>query len=136
MTATKVDSSAVPEPPGKEETEEDFVLTDENALDFFLQYSKEVTEDKVRLTTSLGSFTVQLFDNVPYHKANFIYLAKKGYFENTMFHRVVKGFIIQGGNSDRKDTGRKSERQNWKVSIATRCQKRPQASPRSDFHAQ
>lgn len=106
-TFTKIDSSAVTEPLNKEEIEEDFVLTDENALDFFLEYSKEVTEDKVRLTTSLGSFTVQLFDNVPYHKANFIYLAKKGYFENTMFHRVVKGFIIQGGNSDRKDTGRK-----------------------------
>ncbi len=106
-TFTKIDSSTVTKPLNKEEIEEDFVLTDENALDFFLEYSKEVTEDKVRLTTSLGSFTVQLFDNVPYHKANFIYLAKKGYFENTMFHRVVKGFIIQGGNSDRKDTGRK-----------------------------
>lgn len=107
VTASEIDSSTVPKPVLEEKTEEDFVLNDENALDFFLQYAKEVTEDKVRITTSLGSFTVQLFDNVPYHKANFIYLAKKGYFENTMFHRVVKGFIIQGGNSDRKDTGKK-----------------------------
>ena len=103
----KKDSINVSNPDDEEEKEEDFIITDENALDFFLAYSKEVTEDKVKITTSLGSFTVQLFDNVPYHKANFIYLAKKGYFENTMFHRVVKGFIIQGGNSDRKDTGRK-----------------------------
>lgn len=87
--------------------EDEFVLTDDNAIDFFFKYAKEVKEDKVKITTSLGSFTVELFDNVPYHKANFIYLAKKGYFENTMFHRVVKDFIIQGGNSDRKDTGKK-----------------------------
>jgi len=101
------DSIATLKPTVTEEPEEEFVLTDENAIDFFFTYAKEVKEDKVKITTSLGSFTVKLFDNVPYHKANFIYLAKKGYFENTMFHRVVKGFIIQGGNSDRKDTGRK-----------------------------
>ncbi len=55
----------------------------------------------------MGDFTVQLYDNVPYHKANFIYLTKKGYFDNTMFHRVVKDFIIQGGNADNVETSRK-----------------------------
>ncbi len=106
-TATIKDSLMVKEAIVEEVKEEKFVLNDENAIDFFFQYAKEVKEDKVKITTSLGSFTVELFDNVPYHKANFIYLAKKGYFENTMFHRVVKDFIIQGGNSDRKDTGKK-----------------------------
>jgi cyclophilin family peptidyl-prolyl cis-trans isomerase len=55
----------------------------------------------------MGSFTVQLYDNVPYHKANFIYLTRKGYFNNTMFHRVVKDFIIQGGNADNRETAQK-----------------------------
>ena len=55
----------------------------------------------------MGSFTIELFKNVPYHRANFIYLTEKGYFNNTMFHRVVKGFIIQGGNSDNRETGKK-----------------------------
>lgn len=87
--------------------EEEFVLTEENAIDFFFEYSKTLKANKVRLTTTMGSFTIQLYDNVPYHKANFIYLAKKGYFENTMFHRVVKDFIIQGGNSDNRETGKK-----------------------------
>ncbi|GMN08246.1 hypothetical protein MTsPCn5_36350 [Croceitalea sp. MTPC5] len=87
--------------------EEEFVLTEENAIDFFFEYAKTLKEDKVKLTTTMGSFTIQLYDNVPYHKANFIYLAKKGYFENTMFHRVVKDFIIQGGNSDNRETGKK-----------------------------
>ncbi len=89
------------------EEEEEFVLTEENAIDFFFEYAKTLKEDKVKLTTTMGSFTIQLYDNVPYHKANFIYLAKKGYFENTMFHRVVKDFIIQGGNSDNRETGKK-----------------------------
>ncbi|MEP0132887.1 MAG: peptidylprolyl isomerase [Eudoraea sp.] len=84
-----------------------FVLTEENAIDFFFDYQKNLKTSKVKLTTSMGDFTVQLYDNVPYHKANFIYLTKKGYFDNTMFHRVVKDFIIQGGNADNVETARK-----------------------------
>ncbi|WP_411031761.1 peptidylprolyl isomerase [Spongiimicrobium sp. 3-5] len=92
----------------KEEPEEElFVLNEDNAIDFFFNYSKTLTENKVKLTTSLGSFTIALFDNVPYHKANFVFLTKKGYFNNTYFHRVVKNFIIQGGNADNKETSRK-----------------------------
>ncbi|HET8735564.1 MAG TPA: peptidylprolyl isomerase [Pricia sp.] len=91
----------------KETEEEKFVLTEENAVDFFFDYQKDLKPNKVRITTRLGSFTVQLYDNVPYHKANFIYLTRKGYFDETQFHRVVKDFIIQGGNSDDRKTGRK-----------------------------
>ena len=90
-----------------EEEEAPFVLTEENAIDFFFDYQKGLTANKVKITTNLGSFTVQLYDNVPYHKANFIYLTRKGYFNNTMFHRVVKDFIIQGGNADNIETGKK-----------------------------
>ncbi|MBU2946931.1 peptidylprolyl isomerase [Zobellia uliginosa] len=86
---------------------EKFVLTEENAIDFFFEYQKDLKVDKVKITTRLGSFTVQLFDNVPYHKANFIYLTRKGYFNDTQFHRIVKNFIIQGGNSDDIKTGKK-----------------------------
>jgi cyclophilin family peptidyl-prolyl cis-trans isomerase len=87
--------------------EEKFELTEDNAIDFFFDYQKDLKVDKVKITTRLGSFTVQLFDDVPYHKANFIYLTRKGYFNDTQFHRVVKNFIIQGGNSDDRETGRK-----------------------------
>ncbi|HMB63065.1 MAG TPA: peptidylprolyl isomerase [Eudoraea sp.] len=90
-----------------EKKEEAFVLTEENAIDFFFEYQKGLKENRVKLTTNLGSFTVELYDDVPYHKANFIYLARKGYFDNTMFHRVVKDFIIQGGNADNRETARK-----------------------------
>lgn len=88
-------------------TETEFVLTEDNAIDFFFKYSKTLKENKVKLTTNLGNFTVQLYDNVPYHKANFMYLTEKGYFNGTLFHRVVKDFIIQGGNADTKEVGLK-----------------------------
>jgi len=90
------------------ETETDtFELTEDNAIDFFFNYQKNLRANKVKLTTSMGSITIQLYDNVPYHKANFIYLSRKGYFNNTLFHRVVKDFIIQGGNADNRATARK-----------------------------
>lgn len=86
----------------KEETQEEFKLTEENSIEFFFNYQKGLKENKVKITTTMGSFSIELFDNVPYHKANFIYLTKQGYFNGTQFHRVVKNFIIQGGNSDDK----------------------------------
>jgi len=102
-SAAQKKDSVVLEDESTEEAEEVFKLTEENAIDFFFDYQKELPDNvKVRLTTSLGTFIVQLFDNVPYHKANFIYLTKKGYFDNSQFHRVVKNFIIQGGNADDK----------------------------------
>jgi cyclophilin family peptidyl-prolyl cis-trans isomerase len=90
-----------------EEEKEKFELTEDNAIDFFFDYQQDLEVNKVRMTTKFGSFIIQLYDNVPYHKANFIYLTRKGYFDNTQFHRVVKDFIIQGGNSDDKRTAEK-----------------------------
>ena len=90
-----------------QQEEEPFLLTEDNARDFFFNYNKTIKDNTVKITTSLGSFTVQLYDNVPYHKSNFIYLVSKGYFNNTQFHRVVKNFIIQGGNSDDDITANK-----------------------------
>jgi len=84
----------------EEVQDEPFLLTEENAIEFFFDYGKDLREDRVKITTSMGSFTIELFDNVPYHKANFIFLAKKHYFDSTQFHRVVKDFIIQGGSTD------------------------------------
>lgn len=90
-----------------ENEEEAFKLTEDNAIDFFFKYQQDLTVNKVKITTRFGSFVVELFDNVPYHKANFIYLTRKGYFKDTQFHRIVKNFIIQGGNSDDTLTGKK-----------------------------
>lgn len=91
----------------KEIKEEAILLNDQNAIPFFFDYQKQNFEDKVRITTRFGNIDLQLFKNTPYHRANFIYLTKKGYFNGTTFHRVVPGFIIQGGNSDRMETAKK-----------------------------
>jgi peptidyl-prolyl cis-trans isomerase A (cyclophilin A) len=88
----------------------DFPLTAETAIPFLQNYGKENKENTVRIETPLGSFDILLFDQTPYHRANFIFLAKKEYFNGTYFHRVVKDFIIQGGNSDNTDTGQKRRR--------------------------
>lgn len=91
----------------EEDEEEPFKLSEDNAIEFFFEYQQNLKADKVKITTRFGSFVVQLYDNVPYHKANFIYLTRQGYFKDTQFHRVVKDFIIQGGNSDDIKTGKK-----------------------------
>ena len=87
--------------------EEPFKLDEDNAIPFFFEYAKQISEKRVRITTQFGSFVIELFEETPYHRANFIYLTKMGYFDTTYFHRVVKGFIIQGGNSDNRKTGKK-----------------------------
>ncbi len=75
-------------------------LDDKNAIPFFYEYAKKNKENKVRIITKLGNIDILLYNNTPYHRANFIYLTKLKYFDGTMFHRVVPNFIIQGGNSD------------------------------------
>ena len=85
----------------------DLPLNAETAIPFLKAYGEKHPENKVRIETPLGSFDVLLFKNTPYHRANFIFLTKQEYFNNTYFHRVVPDFIIQGGNSDNADTGQK-----------------------------
>jgi cyclophilin family peptidyl-prolyl cis-trans isomerase len=75
-------------------------LTDANAMEFFLEYEKEHKENKIRITTDFGTIDIQLYDKTKFHRANFIYLTKRNYFDNTQFYRVVKNFVIQGGSSD------------------------------------
>ena len=50
----------------------------------------------------LGDIVVRLYDETPIHRDNFIKLAKEGYFDGTLFHRVIKDFMIQGGDPDSK----------------------------------
>lgn len=84
----------------KEKKREYPLLTDENAIPFFEAFGKENKENKVRITTDFGTIDVLLFEETKYHRANFIFLTKQGYFDGTQFYRIVNNFIIQGGNSD------------------------------------
>ncbi len=57
---------------------------------------------KVRILTMLGDIVVRLYDETPIHRDNFVKLVKEGYYDGTLFHRVIKGFMIQGGDPDSK----------------------------------
>ena len=57
---------------------------------------------KVKIQTTLGDIIVRLYDETPLHRDNFIKLAKEGYYNGTLFHRVIKDFMIQGGDPDSK----------------------------------
>src|SRR6201986_2480169 len=57
----------------------------------------------VRIKTSYGQCIIRLYNETPGHRDNFIKLAKKGFFNGTLFHRVIQNFMIQGGDPDSKD---------------------------------
>ena len=58
---------------------------------------------KVKIQTTLGDIVVRLYDETPLHRDNFAKLAKEGYYDGTLFHRVIKDFMIQGGDPDSKN---------------------------------
>lgn len=57
----------------------------------------------VKISTSLGDIVVKLYDETPLHRDNFLKLAEEGYYNGTIFHRVIKDFMIQGGDPDSKN---------------------------------
>jgi peptidyl-prolyl cis-trans isomerase B (cyclophilin B) len=57
---------------------------------------------KVKIQTMLGDIVVRLYDDTPIHRDNFVKLVKEGYYDGTLFHRVIKDFMIQGGDPDSK----------------------------------
>ena len=83
------------------------LITNENVVEFLTAYGKDNPETKVRVSTQHGDIDIELYEDTPLHRANFIYLVKQQYFDGTFFHRVVPNFIIQGGNSDNRNTPRK-----------------------------
>ncbi len=65
--------------------------------------SKGNKETKVLIETSLGNIRVKLYDDTPAHRDNFIKLVNEGYYDGTLFHRVINEFMIQGGDGTSKN---------------------------------
>ena len=57
----------------------------------------------VEIKTSLGDIKIMLYDETPQHRDNFIKLVNEGFYEGTLFHRVIKEFMIQAGDPDSRD---------------------------------
>jgi cyclophilin family peptidyl-prolyl cis-trans isomerase len=63
------------------------------------------TMTKVELETTLGNIVVELYNETPQHRDNFIKLVKEGYYDGVLFHRVIKDFMIQTGDGNSKTAG-------------------------------
>jgi peptidyl-prolyl cis-trans isomerase B (cyclophilin B) len=70
---------------------------------------KKMSETKAVIETKLGNIELKFFPDVaPNHVNNFIELAKKGFYDGTTFHRVIPGFMIQGGDPNSKSLDKAS----------------------------
>lgn len=68
---------------------------------------KKMTETRAVIETKFGNIELRFFPEVaPNHVNNFIELAKKGFYDGTTFHRVIPGFMIQGGDPNSKSPDR------------------------------
>jgi len=69
-------------------------------------FAKPPKNQYVRISTSYGDCIIRLYNETPKHRDNFIKLAKKGFYNGTLFHRVIQNFMIQGGDPDSRDTSK------------------------------
>lgn len=58
----------------------------------------------ITISTREGNIVLLLSDKTPKHKENFLKLTKEGFYNGTTFHRIIEGFMIQGGDLDSKDS--------------------------------
>lgn len=78
------------------------------ALTLTVLGQKPSKKDKlVKISTPHGEMVVVLYDQTPFHKANFLELAESGRYDSTIFHRIIEKFMIQGGDIFRKPNEKK-----------------------------
>ncbi len=94
----------------KNPVKKDIRVTNKNVRSFLTKYASENHETLVLITTDLGEMKVRLYKKTLLHRANFIRLVKSGFYDNTLFYRVVGGFVIQGGDSDDEERLKKKEK--------------------------
>ncbi|CAG5082163.1 peptidylprolyl isomerase [Parvicella tangerina] len=82
-------------------------ITNENVVQKLTVFGHLNKENKVKISTKFGDIVIELFDDTPLHRANFLMLAKKGVIDSTIFYRVVEDFVVQGGSSDRAEVNTK-----------------------------
>jgi cyclophilin family peptidyl-prolyl cis-trans isomerase len=71
-------------------------------LCFISAFSAKPRHQYVKIKTAQGECIIHLYNETPQHRDNFLKLAKKGIYNGTLFHRVIKDFMIQGGDPDSK----------------------------------
>ncbi len=86
--------------PKKVKTEENSATT--GATEQTSQNNNTQKMTKVLLKTTFGDITIALYDDTPQHKENFIKLVNDKFYDGLLFHRIIKGFMIQGGDPNSK----------------------------------
>lgn len=69
----------------------------------FFNGCKKNENPVVEIETRLGTMKVMLYNSTPKHRDNFLKLAGEGFYDSTLFHRVIPGFMIQGGDPDSRE---------------------------------
>ena len=67
---------------------------------------KKIPGIRVKVTTDSGVMVIRLYDKTPRHRDNFAKLASAGFFDSLLFHRVINGFMVQGGDPQSKNASR------------------------------
>lgn len=70
---------------------------------FVLFFNAKSQSKKVRVSTNMGDMTFVLYDDTPKHREAFLQLAREGYYNGTLFYRVIQDFLIQGGSKSSKN---------------------------------
>ncbi len=65
-----------------------------------IEETKKVMNTKVKVTTSQGEMIIELYNETPQHRDNFVKLVKEGFYNDLLFHRCIKGFMAQGGDPE------------------------------------
>ncbi len=73
------------------------------SLLIFLASCNQDQNKYVTISTEFGDMTVMLYNSTPKHRDNFLSLVEQGYYDSLLFHRVIPGFMIQGGDPDSKN---------------------------------
>jgi len=100
---TKVTQKAKPKkkPVSKKPKKKKFPkLSNDNVVKVLSEYGENHPQNIVLLKTTKGDIKIRLYDGTPLHRANFLMLANRDFYDETVFYRVEQNFIVQGGDSD------------------------------------
>lgn len=87
----------------KKISETNQLINNKNVKEKLFEFGLKNPEEYIIIKTSFGNIKIRLYDQTPLHRANFIMLAKKKFFDSTIFYRVIRNFMVQGGNSDKNN---------------------------------
>ena len=82
-----------------------FLLAVSGLFSLFSACQPAAGPQQALIETNFGNITVELYDETPIHRENFIKLANESFYDGTLFHRVIPNFMIQGGDPSSKGAG-------------------------------